>query len=144
MASKFYSFQLILSVFMVLILSSCSKDVDYTPPAGTTEMVITHYSYDKLVIDGENHAIDLMIMPNGKITSWSFDRDTHRITPNDLQDHIIEDVKTIIIGSGYHGDGFLDDEALTLIKKLEVKGISVHFLPTSQAVNLFTFLHIRN
>lgn len=148
-----YNFQFILSIFIILILSSCSKDVDYTPPEGKTEISITHFSYDKLVVDGKTYITDVIILPDGKITGWGFDRDTHIITSSDFQDLITKNVKTVIIGSGYHGDGFFDDNAKALVKKLESNGISIHFLPTSKAVNLYnasskqgllTFLHIRN
>ena len=148
-----YTLQLILCIFTILILSSCSKDVDYVPPAGTTDTVITHFSYDKIVIDGNSYNIDLMILPGGSITGWEFNRDTHVIAPNDFQNLITDDVRTVIIGSGYHGQGIFDDEAEDLVRKFGSKGISVNLLPTSDAVDLFnasskqgllTFLHIRN
>ena len=152
MTFRRYTLQFILFICVVLILPACSKDVDYVPPAGTTEMAITHYSYDKLVIDGNNYSFDLMILPEGKITGWEFNRDTHVIASSDFQDLITDKVKTVIIGSGYHGQGIFDDEAAELVNKLEAKGISIHLLPTSDAVNLFnasskqgllTFLHTR-
>jgi len=95
----------------------------------------------------------VVILPEGKVTGWGFDRDTHIIAPSDLQDLITENVKTVIIGTGLHGEGFLDDEAAALVENLKAKGISFHLLPTIQAVNLFnesskqgllTFLHVRN
>ena len=143
----------ILCICIITILSSCSKDVDYVPPAGTTDTVITHYSYDKLVIDGNSYNIDLMILPGGKVTSWEFNRDTHVIAPKDFLNVITDKVKTVIIGSGYHGQGIFDDEAVELVNKFQAHGVSIQILPTSDAVNLFnasskqgllTFLHIRN
>ncbi|MCW9035840.1 MAG: Mth938-like domain-containing protein [Rhodospirillales bacterium] len=95
----------------------------------------------------------MMILPDGKVTGWGFDRDTHAITSIDFEDRITEEVKTVIIGSGLHGEGFLDNDAAALVKELEAKGISIHLLPTIQAVNMFnaspkkgllTFLHVRN
>jgi len=142
-----------LCICIVTILSSCSKDVDYVPPAGTTDAVISHYSYDKLVIDGNDYNIDLIILPGGTVTGWEFDRDTHVITPKAFQGLITDNVKTVIIGSGYHGQGILNDEAAELVKILEANGTSIDLLPTGDAVNLFnasskkgllTFLHIRN
>ncbi|MGB0683891.1 MAG: MTH938/NDUFAF3 family protein [Magnetovibrionaceae bacterium] len=115
-------------------------------------MAITHYSYDKITIDGEKFDMDLIISPSGDVSSWAFDRVTHRITPVDFQDLVTEEVKTIIIGTGYNGDGYLDAEAKALTKELQGKGVAVHILPTSKAVNLFnatpkqgllTLLHIR-
>lgn len=145
--------RLILCICMSIILASCSNEVNYTAPEGSSDMAITHFSYDKLVIDDEIYDIDIIILPNSKITGWGFDRETHRIRPDDLLNHITEDVKTVIIGCGLHGEGFLDDEAVVFLKKLETKGLSIHFVDTIEAVNLFntsskeglvTFLHVRN
>ncbi|MCP4283341.1 MAG: hypothetical protein GY792_02640 [Gammaproteobacteria bacterium] len=153
MVFRRYTSLFTLCICAILTLSSCSKDVDYVPPAGTTGTVITHYSYDKLVIDGNSYSIDLMILPGGKVTSWEFNRDTHVIAPMDFQNMITDKVKTVIIGSGYHGQGIFDDEAVELVKKFQARGVFINLLPTSDAVNLFnasskqgllTFLHIRN
>lgn len=127
----------VLSFCVVVGLSGCSKDVDYTPPAGSSEMAITHYSYDKIIIDGETYDIDLMIRPDGKILSWNFDRDGHRVKPDDIRNYMSDEVKTVILGMGYNGEGFLDEDAVAYAKELEANGIAVHVLETSEAVNLF-------
>ncbi len=146
-------FPIILTLCLVLALSACKKGVDYTPPEGSTDMAITHFSYDNLVVDGEKFDIDVIILPNGKITSWAFDRDTHRITADDLRRPLTPETKTIIIGCGLHGEGFLDEDAVAFLQEMEAKGISTHFLDTIEAVNLFNqtpkegvlaFLHVRN
>lgn len=146
-------FRVSLYICVSFILASCSNEVNYTPPAGSKDTAITHYSYDKIVIDGETHITDVIILPNGKVTSWGFDRETHRITPRDLQSHITEDVKTLIIGAGLHGEGFLDDDAALFVKERQAQGMTIHFVATIEAVNLFnslpkkgilTFIHIRN
>jgi len=138
---------------MSLFLVSCKNEVNYSPPEGNMEIAITHFSYDKLVVDDEVYDLDVVILPNGKITSWGFDRETHRIRPDDLRNYITENTKTIIIGNGLHGEGFLDDEAQAYLKKLETNGKSVHFVDTIEAVNIFnknpkdgllTFIHVRN
>ncbi|MCP3871204.1 MAG: hypothetical protein GY703_24510 [Gammaproteobacteria bacterium] len=153
MTFRRYIQNFVLFICVSLALSSCSKDVDYVPPAGTTDMAITHFSYDKLVIDGEKYDIDLVILPGGRITGWGFDRSTHVIAPADIRSHITDEVNTVIIGSGYHGEGILDNEAAELVDQLGSQGISIHLLPTSDAVNLFNtspkqgllaFFHVRN
>lgn len=149
---RHFTLKLILCTCIVLLLPSCSKDVDYDPPAGSTELAITHYSYDKLIIDGRTHNIDLMILPGGKVTGWEFNRETHVIAPGDFQELITDEVSTVIIGSGYHGEGVFNDEAVELVNAYGSKGVSIQLLPTSDAVNLFnaspkqgllTLLHIR-
>lgn len=135
-----------------LLLAACSKEVNYVPPEGSEEMAITHYSYDKLIVDGDLYDFDVVILPNGKVTGWAFDRDTHRISPADLEGYIVPEVTRVIIGAGLNGEGFLDEDARQFLNQLKAKGISTHFLDTIEAVNLFngspkenlvTFIHVR-
>jgi len=149
-----HSFQFIFSLSLFLILSACSpEDYNFEPPKGSTDIAITHFSYDKLVFEGEVFSYDMMILPGGKSSDWGFDRATHVVAASDIQDQITAEVKRVIIGTGLHGEGALDEGAKALLKELEAKGVSTHVLSTIDAAQLFnrsskdgllTFIHVRN
>ena len=149
-----HAFQIIIPICIALVLSACSpEDYNYEPPEGSTGKAITHFSYDKLVYGGEDHSYDMMILPNGDSSDWGFDRSNHVVAASDIQDQITAEVKMVIIGTGLHGEGALDEGAKTLLKGLEAKGVSSHVLATIDAAKLFnasskegllTFIHVRN
>ncbi len=130
-------FKIIFCCCLTLTIASCSSDIDYTPPSGSTDTAITHYSFGKMTIDGKNHDIDLTILPGGKTQSWSFDRDSKIIGLENLKNLLKDEVKAVIIGVGYQGLGYLNSEAKELVKELEGKGIPVHISPTREAVKFF-------
>ena len=122
---------------MPLILFACSNNVDYTPPAGNTDIAITHYSFGKIVIDGETYTSDMVIASGEKVSSWSFDYESHYIDPHNIKPHITENAKEMIIGIGYNSAASMSSESLQFIKDLKAKGILVQILSTSEAVKLF-------
>ncbi len=135
-----------------MILFSCSKDVNYSAPQGNTDMAINHYSYDKITINNQKYETDLVILPGGQIKDWAFDRESHYLVPDDFKGLITADVQNIIIGRGYHSHANLTKEAQVFLDEINDKGIGVHFLSTTDAVNLFNasskegllaFIHIR-
>lgn len=133
-----YTLQIILFFGITLSIAGCSNDVDFTPPAGSDETAITHYSFGKMVIDGQDHDSDLVIVPEGKVKYWGFDPDNNHIFSREfIEDLITDKVKTIIIGTGYNGAASLNAEAQELVEQIKSKGIQVHIMPTSEAVKLF-------
>jgi len=124
-------------ISVALILNACSNNVDYTPPAGNNDMAITHYSFGKVVINGETYNSDLVISAGEKINGWSFDYTTHQIEPSDIKGKITENIKEIIIGIGYNSAASMSSETLNLLEKIKSKGILVRIMSTSKAVKLF-------
>ena len=129
--------QIILCFCAILHLAACSSNVDYTPPAGSTEIAITHYSFGRMVINGHEHNTDLAILPDGKVCSWSFNYDSHEIVPEDFKALITDDVKTFIIGTGYNGLASLSPEGKEFLEQIKAKGIQVRIMSSSDAVKLF-------
>jgi hypothetical protein len=133
-----YSVGLIICLSIAISSNACSsKDVDYTPPPGSTETAITHYSFGMMVIDGKTYESDLIIHPGGKVTRWSFELSTHEISVDDLKRYISDKVKILIIGKGYEGAAYLSSSTMEMIEKLKSKGVVVHALTSSEAVVLF-------
>ena len=103
-----YPTVMIICMSIIILANACSSnDVDYTPPPGSTETAITHYSFGMMVIDEKTYESDLIIHPGGKVTRWSFELSTHEISVDNLKNYISEQVKTIIIGKGYEGAAYL-------------------------------------
>lgn len=132
---------LLLKIFIVFFLVFCAlagcSDVKYTPPEGSTEIAITHYSFGKMVIDKKEYTGDLAILPGGKITSFSFDYGSHSISPNDFKDLITDNVKVVIFGTGYEGLAYLSAKGKEMVEQMRAKGIKVEVMPSSDAVRLF-------
>jgi hypothetical protein len=133
-----YTLKIIFFFGITLCIAGCSDDVDFTPPAGNTKTAITHYSFGKMVIDGQDQVSDLVILPGGKVRYWGFDPDNNHIfSKKIIEDLITDKVKAIIIGTGYNGAASLNNEAQELVEQIRGKGIQVHIMPTSKAVKLF-------
>jgi len=123
------------------LLAGCSGgNVDYTPPAGDTDMAIIHYSFGRMVIDGADHHADLTVAVDGSIGTWGLDFDTHVVTPGDLKHLLGEEFKTLIIGAGYNNRVQLGEDTKKLLETLRAKGKKVHVLRTSDAVKKFNAL----
>ncbi len=132
--------KILLIVSIVLggvVLAACSNNVDFIPPPGSTEIAITHYSFGKMIIDGQSHNGDLAILPEGKLHGWSFDYDSHEIIPENFKALITDEVKIVIIGTGYNGAAFLAAKAKEFVELIRAKGIQIHIMPTRNAVKLF-------
>ena len=56
---------------------------------------------------------------------------------DDFKALITDDVKTVIIGTGYNGLASLTPKAKELFDQIRAKGIQVQVMPTSDAVELF-------
>ena len=126
-----------LIILSTLLFFACSNDVNYAPPPGSNETIITHYSFGRMVIDGQNHEGDLIVRPGISVNSWLFDTESHDVFPTDLE-HLIDDsTTTLIIGTGYSGRANLTEETRTFINRLHAKGVEVHVLPTGEAVKRF-------
>jgi hypothetical protein len=138
MKNQISTFQISFYFFFTLVFLSCSSDVEFTPPAGSTDLAITHYSFGKMTIDGENYDYDLSISPKGKIQGFSVQ--DHQINFQSIKNVITDEVKILILGSGYSSMAILPSDTLEFLEKLKTRGIEVHIVPTSKAVNLFNSL----
>ncbi len=121
----------------LLLASACDNSVNYRPPAGSTEIAITHYSFGKMTIDGKDYGGDLTILPGGEVKNWLIDLVSHILHPDDLAPLITERVKTVIIGTGNIGAVYLSDETQKLLDELRKKGIRIFVDKTGAAVKQF-------
>lgn len=95
--------------------------------------VIDDYQFGHIVIDGESHSRDVILLPDRVVGNW-WRKDGHSLVLEDLRDVIDDLPPTLVIGSGADGQMRPDPGA---IDALEDRGIKVEVLRTGDAVNRY-------
>ena len=96
-------------------------------------MKIEHYSWGKIVIDGQIYTSDVIIYPDHVNASW-WRKEGHNLHVEDLIDVIVANPESVIIGTGALGVMKVPKDT---IAHLESRGIRVHVERTGKAVELF-------
>jgi hypothetical protein len=96
-------------------------------------MKIEHYSFGRIVIDGNTFTSDVIIYPERVDSSW-WRKEGHNLQIVDLTDVINAKPQIIVIGTGFSGVMRVPKET---VSHLESKGIKVHVERTDKAVELF-------
>jgi hypothetical protein len=91
------------------------------------------YSFGRIVVDGEQHDRDLIVLPGRVVPDW-WRRDGHSLALEDLADVEAELPERLILGTGAHGR--LQPPAAVL-EELRRRGIDVEALPTGDAVRRY-------
>lgn len=100
------------------------------------EMKIDHYSWGKIVIDGNTYTSDVIIFPDSVNASW-WRKEGHRLHIEDLKEVIAAGPESVIIGTGALGVMKVPKET---VEHLESKGIHVYIERTGKAVDLYQTL----
>ena len=129
------SVRLFLFFGFTLLLFSCSRDLGQLAPGA----MIAYPSEGVMTINGKDLRADLAILPNGKIQLWG-PWDNHSIGREELEEIITEQVKVLVIGTGYEGGAFLTAEGESYVDEIKQRGVTVHMLTTHAAVKLFNSL----
>jgi len=99
-------------------------------------MIITHYSFGKIVIDGRTYTSDVIIYP-GRVDDTWWRKEGHRLQPEDLTAVIEAGPEAVVIGTGNLGLMKVPAETKAY---LQSRGIEVHLARTGRAVDLFNTL----
>jgi hypothetical protein len=91
------------------------------------------YSFGRLVVDGEVHERDLIVLPNRVVSNW-WRRKGHSLAIEDLDEVLDELPERLILGCG--ADGQLKPPT-AVIEELERRGIDVEALRTAEAVRRY-------
>ncbi len=124
-----------LLIGFTLLLFSCSSDIGQLTP-GT---MISYPSEGVMTINGKELRADLAILPDGKIQLWG-PWDNHSIGREELEKIVTDQVKVLVIGTGYQDGAFLTAEGASYVDEIKQQGITVHILNTHEAVKLFNSL----
>ena len=91
------------------------------------------YSFGRIVVDGEEHTRDLIVLPERVVPDW-WRREGHSLALEDLDEVKDELPERLILGCGAHGQ--LQPPA-AVIEALEKRGITVEVVPTEEAVRRY-------
>ena len=94
---------------------------------------LEHYSFGRIMVDGEEHTRDLIVLPDRVLGSW-WRRDGHSLALEDLAEVEAELPARLILGCGAHGRLHPDP---AVIAELAARGIEVEALPTAEAVRRY-------
>lgn len=94
---------------------------------------IEHYSFGRMVVDGQEHRRDLIVMPDRVLPDW-WRSDGHSLALEDLEEVIDELPERLVLGCG--ADGCLRPDP-AVIEALRRRGIEVEAMPTAEAVKRY-------
>ena len=100
-------------------------------------MRIENFTFGSIVIDGNKYTSDLIIYPNGRVTtSWRRKRG-HRLSADDIVELVDSQPEVIIAGTGVNG---LVKPEKMLQETLKKKSIEFLAAPNQKAMELFNDL----
>jgi hypothetical protein len=100
---------------------------------------IDSYRFGRIVIDGQPHGKDVIILPDRVIPNW-WRREGHSLHAADLQDVFSAEPDLLVVGQGAYGRMAVTDEAR---QALVQAGIELVAQPTKQACETYNQLRDR-
>jgi hypothetical protein len=97
---------------------------------------IESYSFGHVVVDGEEHTRDVIVLPNRVLGGW-WRADGHRLVLADLDEVLDQLPERLIVGTGAYGRLQPDPEALDQLRQ---RGVEVEALATDEAVRRYSAL----
>jgi hypothetical protein len=94
---------------------------------------IEGYSFGRIVVDGEEHRRDLIILPGRVVGRW-WRQEGHSLVLDDLEDVLKDLPRRLVVGTGASGQMRPDPETLDTLRR---RGIEVEVARTPDAVRLF-------
>ena len=96
-------------------------------------MVISDYSFGRIVINGINYSKDVIIFPDRVCSSW-WRGEGHLLHIDDLAEVVKSDISDLVIGTGFYGTMKVPSE---VIEFLNNKGITTSIEKTPEAVEVY-------
>ncbi len=90
---------------------------------------IESYRFGQMVVDGEKHSKDLILLPEQIIGNW-WRKQGHRLSPDDLEAVFAAAPEVLVVGTGAHGVMKVPPETRQAI---EAQGIDLYTAPTGEA-----------
>lgn len=97
------------------------------------------YSFGRVVVDGEEQTLDLIVLPDRVVTNWRR-REGHSLALEDFAEVEDELPEKLILGTGAHGRL---RPPRAVIDELERRGIDIEVLSTDDAVRRYAKLDAR-
>ncbi len=94
---------------------------------------IEHYSFGHLVVDGEEHIKDVIVVPGRVVPRW-WRKDGHALVLEDLEEVLQDLPERLVVGTG--AEGRMRPDAATL-EELGRRGVQVESYRTDEAVRRY-------
>jgi hypothetical protein len=94
---------------------------------------IEEYRFGRIVVDGEEHGRDLIILPGRVVANW-WRREGHSLVLQDLEEVLDELPERLVVGTGASGQMRPDPGTLETLRR---RGIDVSIALTPDAIRLF-------
>ncbi len=95
--------------------------------------LLEEYSFGRIVVDGEEHTRDLIVLPGRVVPNW-WRREGHSLVMEDLDEVEDELPERLILGCGAHGQLRPDPGVIEALRK---RGVEVEALHTGEAVRRY-------
>ena len=95
---------------------------------------ISKFKFGSIMVDGKKYNKDVIVDWNGEITNR---KSSHKFTKEDLQDLLLKEPETIIIGTGTSNNVKVDSSVKLLAKKEKIEFIHK---PTIEALKDFNYM----
>jgi hypothetical protein len=94
---------------------------------------ITGYEFGRIVIDGQEHRRDVIVLPDRVVRDW-WRRDGHSLVLDDLEEVLDELPERLVVGCGANGRLHPDP---SVAEALARRGTEMEALPTAEAVERY-------
>jgi len=94
---------------------------------------LENYSFGRIVVDGEEHTRDLIVLPGRVVSDW-WRREGHSLVMEDLEEVQGDLPERLIVGCGAHGRLRPHPAVLDALRE---RGIEVEAFDTAEAVRRY-------
>jgi hypothetical protein len=94
---------------------------------------IMDYRFGRMVVDGEQHTRDLILLPDRVVANW-WRKDGHRVDVEDLQQVLDAAPEVLVVGTGAHGLMQVSQETR---RTVEAAGIELRAARTGEAWQMY-------
>jgi len=95
---------------------------------------IDYYDFGVIVIDNKEYNRDIIISPSLDVIENWWREEGHRLKLIDIRDYLLEKADLVIIGTGYDGMMYVDNE---VIQWFNSRGIEVKIARSREAVEIY-------
>ncbi len=101
-----------------------------------SQYLIDSYDFGSIVIEGKSYSSDVIILPGKVVDDW-WRLEGHRLQIPDVRDYLLEDVNSVVIGTGYYGMMRVDNEVIDAFRK---RSREVYVVRSREAVKKYNEL----